>query len=289
MAKYLNPFTDYGFKNLFGKENSKDILIDFLNDLYADLPGMETIIDLTYSDKEMTRNTKEDKTVIYDIRCLTKDRRHIIVEMQLNSQATFLSRAIYYLCRAVSDQGQAGSEWIYDFEPVYGVYFTDFKLKNLPTKVKIHTKICDIENSTPISDKVCLSFIQLELFDKTAEECKTGFDQWIYVLKNLSNMNTLPFTEEKKIFKKVQDISDYHRLEPQERAEYDSALKRYRDYNCTIQTAKDEGRVEGRVEGIAIGAKKNSIEIARAMKLGGMDKDLIMNLTHLTADEFDSL
>ncbi len=27
MAKYINPFTDWGFKRLFGQEFSKDLLI----------------------------------------------------------------------------------------------------------------------------------------------------------------------------------------------------------------------------------------------------------------------
>ncbi|MDR0868800.1 MAG: Rpn family recombination-promoting nuclease/putative transposase, partial [Planctomycetota bacterium] len=30
-AKFINPYTDFGFKKLFGEEASKDLLIDFLN------------------------------------------------------------------------------------------------------------------------------------------------------------------------------------------------------------------------------------------------------------------
>ena len=33
MAKFINPFTDVGFKIIFGQEMTKDLLIDFLNDL----------------------------------------------------------------------------------------------------------------------------------------------------------------------------------------------------------------------------------------------------------------
>jgi len=32
-AKYLNPFTDFGFKKIFAEEASKPLLIDFLNAL----------------------------------------------------------------------------------------------------------------------------------------------------------------------------------------------------------------------------------------------------------------
>ena len=37
--KYINPFTDYGFKKLFGEEPNKDLLLDFLNQLLKDEQG----------------------------------------------------------------------------------------------------------------------------------------------------------------------------------------------------------------------------------------------------------
>jgi len=39
VEKYLNPFTDYGFKKLFGVEVNKDLLMDFLNELLKDEQG----------------------------------------------------------------------------------------------------------------------------------------------------------------------------------------------------------------------------------------------------------
>ncbi|HPO51107.1 MAG TPA: PD-(D/E)XK nuclease family transposase, partial [Spirochaetota bacterium] len=41
--RYINPYTDFGFKKLFGEEASKDLLIDFLNEV---LKGEHTIVDL---------------------------------------------------------------------------------------------------------------------------------------------------------------------------------------------------------------------------------------------------
>jgi hypothetical protein len=31
MSRYLNPYTDFGFKKLFGEEANKDLLTDLLN------------------------------------------------------------------------------------------------------------------------------------------------------------------------------------------------------------------------------------------------------------------
>ena len=55
MGKFINPFSDWGFKLIFGQEITKDLLICFLNDL---LKGEHTITDLTFKDKEQLLETK---------------------------------------------------------------------------------------------------------------------------------------------------------------------------------------------------------------------------------------
>lgn len=54
MGRFLNPFTDVGFKIIFGQEVSKPLLIDFLNTL---LKGEKVIKDLTFLDKEVCRDS----------------------------------------------------------------------------------------------------------------------------------------------------------------------------------------------------------------------------------------
>ena len=53
MSKFINPFTDYGFKLIFGREVSKNLLIEFLNDL---LEGERVITDLTFLNNEQLPN-----------------------------------------------------------------------------------------------------------------------------------------------------------------------------------------------------------------------------------------
>ena len=55
MGKFINPFTDFGFKHIFGREMDKDILIEFLNDL---LEGEYTIMDLRMQKTEQTVTAK---------------------------------------------------------------------------------------------------------------------------------------------------------------------------------------------------------------------------------------
>ena len=47
--RYVNPYTDFGFKMLFGTEMNKELLISFVNSLFD---GKEVIKDLTYLNSE---------------------------------------------------------------------------------------------------------------------------------------------------------------------------------------------------------------------------------------------
>lgn len=62
----MNPFTDLGFKILFGQPASKELLITLLNELLA---GEHHIEDLTFRDKEDHAENLRDKGIIYDLYC----------------------------------------------------------------------------------------------------------------------------------------------------------------------------------------------------------------------------
>ncbi len=100
-SRFVNPFTDLGFKIIFGQPASKDLLIILLNEL---LSGEHHIEDLTFLDKEDRSENIHDKGIIYDLYCRTSTGEYIIVEMQNRWHSHFLGRTLYYVCRAVSRQ-----------------------------------------------------------------------------------------------------------------------------------------------------------------------------------------
>ena len=94
MGRFINPFTDFGFKFLFGREVEKELLIDFLNDL---LVGEHVITDIQFLNNEQQPEVKTERGLIYDIYCRTNTGEHIIVEMQNREQPYFKDRALFYL------------------------------------------------------------------------------------------------------------------------------------------------------------------------------------------------
>lgn len=111
MSTFINPFTDFGFKRIFGQEKHKRILIGFLNALFAE----ELVItDLVYRDKEQTGETQQNRTVIYDIYCTLDDGSHVIVEMQNKKEVNFDARALYYASKSIVAQGEKEDVWRYN-------------------------------------------------------------------------------------------------------------------------------------------------------------------------------
>lgn len=70
---------------------------------------------------------------------------------------------------------------------------------------------------------------------------------------------------------------------------YDMRANSLRDKISELNAAERKGIEKGRKEGIEEGAKNKTIEIARNMKLSGLDTNTIAILTNLSQDEIDKL
>ena len=201
MGKFINPFTDFGFKHIFGREMDKDILIEFLNDL---LEGEHTIKDLRIMNNERLPETEQGRKVIFDIHCETDKGERIIIEMQNREQPHFKDRALYYLSHSVVEQGIKGT-WDYELAAVYGVFFLNFTLdeKNRPNNNRNEGKfrrdivLADRETGQVFNPKFRQIYIELPRFNKEEEECETDFERWIYVLKHMDTLDRMPFKARK--------------------------------------------------------------------------------------------
>ena len=297
MGKFINPFTDYGFKKIFGQEVSKELLIEFLNDL---LEGERVITDLTFLNNEQLPEYPGDRIAIYDIYCTTDTGEKIIVEMQNRSQVYFKERALYYLSHAIVRQGVKGESWKFDIKAVYGVFFINFLLDE-NHKLRTDVILTDRDTGKLFSDKLRQIFIALPLFNKTEAECETDFERWIFVLNNMETLNRMPFKAQKAVFEKLEEIVDVHSLSEEDRVRYENSVNAYRDYLATIDYAAkkgveegfedglQKGIQEGIQEGIRKGQQEKALEIARSMKAMGMTSEQIMKVTGLSLTEIESL
>ncbi len=277
MNKYINPFTDFGFKMLFGQEANKDLLIDFLNDLFD---GEKIVHELKYLNKEQTKRRKDDRTIIYDIYCTGDDGEHFIVEIQNKVAPTFKDRALYYMATDLVQQGISG-DWDYTLLPVYGIFLLNSPLSDTHNKLRTDVILTDRDTHELFSDKLRMIFLELPFFNKNEAECISNFDKWIYVLKHMATLERLPFTKQKEIFGKLADVAELDKLEEPMRSEYKASLKAYRDTNTLIKDSEAKGMAKGMAKGRTI----ERIEMVRNVRRKGFDDAAIADLLGLSLDD----
>lgn len=310
MGRFINPFTDVGFKRIFGQEVTKELLIEFLNDL---LVGERTIRDISFMDKELLPEYLEGRGVIYDVYCTTDNGEHFIVEMQNRQQQNFRDRALFYLSRTISYQGERGTDWKFDLKAVYGVFFMNFRLDDTPHKLRTDVILSDRDTHEQFSDKLRFIFIELPAFTKEEDECDTDFERWIYTLKNMETLERMPFKARKSVFEKLEKIVDIASLSKEDREKYDESIKVYRDNLAVEAYAKQrEEKVKAEAkayikksiaEGIAAAkaefavslaaaqaaAAQKDLEIAQKMKAKGLSPEEIADITGLTHEQIRQL
>ena len=283
MGKFINPFTDMGFKRIFGQEVNKSLLIDFLNNL---LEGERVITDVQFLDKEQLPSRDNERGLIYDVYCETDTGERIIIEMQNKWQSHFKERALLYLSKAITAQSERGEKGKrYAISAVYGVFFMNFSEPVFCHKFRTDISLMDMESKENFSDKLRMVFLQLPEFTKEAEECENYFERWIYVLKNMDIFDRMPWAAQYAAFKRLSEICETAALTPQERDRYEESIKVYSDNFAIAERERAEGLAEGRAEGELFKAR----EIALKMKSLGLDLQIIMQATGLSEAEIEAL
>ena len=305
--KYINFFTDFGFKKLFGSEPNKDLLIDFLNEL---LKGREKPIKtLTFKKTEHLGASEVDRKAIFDLYCESESGEKFIVELQKAKQKFFKDRSLFYSTFPIQEQAKRG-DWNFRLKAVYTIGILDFVFDEDKDNDKYlyDVKLTEQETGDIFCDKLNFIYIEMPKFNKTEEELETHFDKWLFAIKNLYKLDDIPGKLQEKIFERFFEIAEIAQMNPEERTTYENSLKYYRDMNNVVETAKDEGweagiekgiakgkaeglaegKAEGLAEGKAEGKKEQAIDIAKKL-LDLLDSETIAEKTGLTVSEIESL
>ena len=246
MNKFVNPFSDYGWKKIFGSEVSKDLIISFLNEVIQ----QEAIVDITF------RN----------------------VEMQKSRQKYFSDRVLYYASFAIQQQSMIVKEklekepdevirkrWNYQISKVYVVCILSYIMDlSRPEKYRWDVVRMDRELKLPFSETLNEIYIEMPKFVLPLHECDTLYKKWLYVLNNIEIMERLPQELNNQIFRKLKSIVEVERMTPDQRLEYELSLSVERDLSAALDTSFEDGMEKGKIEEqrlIAANFKKQGINI----------------------------
>ncbi|AND65322.1 hypothetical protein AX766_13470 [Flavobacterium covae] len=280
-AKYINPFTDFGFKKIFGEEASKNLLIDFLNTL---LPEHDQIKELSFKNTEQLGITDLDRKAIYDIYCQNEKGEKFIVELQKAKQNFFKERTIYYATFPIREQAEKG-EWNYNLKSVYCIGILDFTFDDYESEPEksevVHTIKLKNQNGKVFYDKLTYIYLEMPNFKKQETDLNSRLDKWLYFIKNLEDFQNIPTIFKDEVFTQAFEKAELANFGQWELDKYESSLKVYRDLKSIIDTAFDDDKEEGKIQG--------KIEIAKSLKKLGISIEIIIQSTGLTQEEINKL
>lgn len=241
-------------------------------------------------ESESNQDYIDDKYNRVDIKARNSKDEIILVEIQQTRELYYLERVLYGVAKTITEHISLGEK--YDkVKKVYSIsilYFdlgqgADYLYHGQTSLVGVHTKdtlrinardrgILSIKTPEEIFPEYFI--IRVNEFNKIA---KTPLEEWMDYLKSghIKENTTAPGLQEAR--KKLQ----YLKMDKAERKAYDRHIDNIMVQNDVLDTAKMEGRAEGRAE------ERKSV--ARNLKAMGLDLQAIEQATGLSQKEIESL
>ncbi|MEG4328864.1 Rpn family recombination-promoting nuclease/putative transposase [Microcoleus sp. herbarium5] len=297
--RFINPKIEFAFKKIFGSNESKPILISFLNAMIYD--GNPTIADLEIIDPYLASRVPYLKDSYLDVKARLAGGATVIIEMQVLNVASFAKRVVYNAAKTYSTQLIRGQGY-FKLKPVIALTITDFEMfENDPEVISqfvFKEKNCLFDYVDP---EIELIFIELPKFNKQLDDLETLTDKWIYFMKNAPSLEIVPSTME--TVSEIQQafaIANETNLNPEELADLEEREMFILDQQGVLLKGIEkgiaqgreqgiaEGREEGREEGVALGMREKALEIARQL-LNVLDNQTISQTTGLSVEDIQNL
>ena len=300
---------DWAIKRLLRQKANFGVLEGFLT---VFLGESITIVEILESESNQT--SADDKFNRVDIKARNSKGDIIIIEVQNTRELYYLERVLYGVAKAITEHINLGnsSEQVKKVYSISILYFdlglgSDYLYHGQNQFVGVHTKdllqIRSKERDAIVSRLPSEIFpeyilIRVNEFDRVAV---TPLDEWMRYLKDgvIAADTSAPGLGE------AREKLKYYSMSPEDQRAYDEHLNAVMIQNDVLNTAKlegraegraegrEEGRAEGREEGRAEGREEGRaeglLETARNLKRMGMNVDFIAQATGLSVDECLSL
>jgi predicted transposase/invertase (TIGR01784 family) len=272
---FINPKTDFAFKKIFGSEQSKDILISFLNALlYEARPIIE---DLEILNPYLAPRIRGVKDTYLDVKARITGNKTVIIEMQVLNVEGFEKRILYNAAKAYSIQLDSGEDYTL-LNPVIALTITDFEM--FPNLDQVISRFVLKEKDYLIDYLIYdieLVFVELPKFNKELEELETLTDKWIYFLKSARRLDVVPETMgEVPEIRKAFEVANQANLTREELEDLEKREIWIHDQRNAIKKAVNQA------------VKQDRVEIAKRL-LDVLDEETISQTTGLSLEEVQRL
>ena len=272
--RFINPKTDFAFKRIFGSNESKPILISFLNAMIYE--GNPTIADLEIIDPYLP-----SKDYYLGVKAKLAGGATVIIEMQVLNIESLAKRVVYNAAKTYSTQLIRG-EGYFKLKPVIALIITDFEMFDNDREVISHFVFKEKKRLFDYVDpEIELIFIELPKFNKQLDELETLTDKWVYFMKNAPSLEVVPQTME--TVSEIQQafaIANETNLNPEELADLEARERYILDQQGILRKGIEEGMQQG--------MREKALEIAKQL-LNVLDDRTISQTTGLSVEDIQKL
>lgn len=287
---FINPKTDFAFKKIFGSDQSKDILISFLNGILYN--GESVVEDLEILNPYQVPHIRGVKDTYLDVRAKITGEKTVIIEMQVLNVEGFEKRILYNAAKAYSIQLGSGQAYT-TLNPVIALTITDFPMFEGHEFISHYVLKEKSYLTDYISSDIELVFVELPKFNKELNELQSLTDKWLFFVKKARELNDIP-----PIMGEVSEIRHAFEIANQaglSQAELDDLEHQeffiQDQINAIVKAQKEglkQGIQQGIEQGIEQGKKEQAIAIAKQL-LNVLDEATIAQMTGLALEEIQNL
>ncbi len=289
--RFLDVKTDFAFKKVFGSENSKDILLSFLNAV-LDFEG-HLVDNLEILDPYQIPLIEGMKDSYVDVKAHLDNGTRVIIEMQVLNYEGFEQRILYNAAKTYSTQIVRGGQY-FSLMPVIALTLTDFVMFHDIPDVRSEYRMQEVSSHWEYNGDLRLVFYELPKFTKTVDDLITLEEKWLYFVSKAGSLELKPVTlsnipEIEKAFEIVDEAGmSLAELEiQQKRSDFIMVLRE--SGKKGIKESYAEGKSEGKSEGLIEGEIKERTKIIRSMNKAGISIQEIARITGLSENEINDV
>ena len=272
-AEIFNPMNDVAFKFIFGKEERKQITIDFLNTVLHKSLSHE-IRDISFRQTEMIPDSDDAKLSRLDIACELDTGELVDVEVQVINYNNMQRRTLFYWARLYLLSLTRGEGYNL-LRPAITINLLAFELLPQEEPVAMYS-IYNIENGDRLNNDMELHFIELPKYIKAPHKTireSSKMERWLaYFANRLTSEEKEELAMSEPAIREAMEAEKIFMSNPDDYLRYVNRQMALMDYRSGLEAAAlegikrgiDQGRREGRTEGRQQGIAHIAMNMLRA-------------------------
>ena len=291
----LLPLTnDYVFKRVFTKDGQEDMLKDFLTGI------LNIKIDkIEIKNAELTKEHKDAKREVLDIRATINKDSLIDIEMQVKDYHNIDKRSMAYVTKMYSDQLEVGDKYEKPLKTISinilnfnyfkrNTYHSIGRMKFEKIEKEKYVDMGYEKEDEYVNEDIEVHYIELPKFKEKNPGVNSKLEQWLWLICGEGEKAEMAKNENKEV-KKASEVLHKMSLSEQERWLYDSRKFREWDERSLREYEANEARQDGIKIGKDEGKKEAKLEDAKKMLDKKIEIETIMEITGLAREEIIKL